>query len=59
MHFGYLKVSQVQFSFFAKYRKGISYDVKGGVLYTIDQLGIGGNLFNWVNGCLHNRMIQV
>ena len=29
------------------------------VLYKMDNFAIGGNLFNWVNGFLHNRTIQV
>ena len=38
-----------------------AYDMmwREGVLFKMDKLGIGGNLFNWVNGFLHNRTMQV
>lgn len=38
-----------------------AYDMiwKKGLLYKLDKLGIDGNMFNWINGFLHNRVLQV
>lgn len=38
-----------------------AYDMvwRKGVLYKLNKMGIGGNMFNWVNSFLHSRKIKV